>query len=57
MARDSSVVFLTSISEYFKSEPNAKALFPGMVHGVVVQITIFDPSKSLSPALVIRNFT
>jgi len=50
-------VFLTSISEYFKSEPKAKALLPGMVHGVVVKITIFDPSKSLSPALVIRNFT
>ena len=45
---ESSATFSTSIREYFKSLPKARALFPGIVQGVVVQITMLAPSRSLS---------
>ena len=40
-----------SIREYFILLPKASALFPGIVQGVVVQITMFAPSRSLSGAV------
>ena len=43
--------------EYFKSLPKANALLPGIVQGVVVQITILEPSRCLSKELLIKNFT
>ena len=54
---ESSATFSTSIREYCKSLPKANALFPGIVQGVVVQITILEPSSSLSEEVLIKNFT
>ena len=48
---ESSEIFSTSTKEYFKSLPKASALFPGIVQGVVVQMTMFAPSRSLSEAV------
>jgi len=56
-ASDSSDILWTSIKEYFKSFPKASALLPGIVQGVVVQMTILEPSRSLSAELLIKNLT
>ena len=56
-AKDFSLVLMISIKEYSRSLPYATARLPGIVQGVVVQITIFVSTNSLIKLLVTLNFT